>query len=152
MNRFFSPTNQIEDTDILVVSFTLTTQPKPLYIMRLCALFLVSFCLLEYETELQVGRTLTECSVAVDYTKRDEQSCRIDLDSLIGSSPCTKENDFGYEDGMPCVLLKMNRVGDFACLPDVERCCQASNAALLESVILIITVLIIIICFLRLLN
>ena len=69
-------------------------------------LFLV---FLEYENEIQVGRQLMECQVTPGFQKDKERACRVDLDRVLGKE-CTKEKDFGYEQGEPCILLKMNRV------------------------------------------
>lgn len=34
--------------------------------------------------------------------------CRFDVKTL---GPCTQENGYGYAEGKPCVLLKLNKVG-----------------------------------------
>lgn len=34
--------------------------------------------------------------------------CRFDVNTL---GPCTKDNGYGYPEGKPCVLLKLNKVG-----------------------------------------
>lgn len=63
--------------------------------------------LLDYEDKLQQGRDLIDCGL--DSIREREKACRVNLDTVLGDQ-CTKENDFGYEDGTPCVLIKMNRV------------------------------------------
>ena len=63
---------------------------------------------LEYGPKLQKGRDIIDCSVSTDYQRERRKCCRVDLDAILG--PCTVEKDFGYEDGQPCLLLKMNRV------------------------------------------
>lgn len=39
-----------------------------------------------------------------------ERVCKFPLESL---SPCTRENNYGYPAGTPCVILKLNKVGVF---------------------------------------
>ena len=64
-----------------------------------------------YEDNLQQGRTLIDCPVSLTAPPHaDTAACRVDIDKVIGSSDCRKEKDYGYEDGEPCILLKMNRV------------------------------------------
>lgn len=68
-----------------------------------------------YEDDvLQAGRDLTECTFfSKSFTKSDTKACRIDLDNVLAGTGCTKNNDFGYEDGQPCLLLKMNKVSHY---------------------------------------
>ncbi|XP_067947956.1 sodium/potassium-transporting ATPase subunit beta-2-like [Watersipora subatra] len=73
--------------------------------------------LMQYENNLYQGRKLVECSVSPLAVRPLESTCRVDIDEMIGKSECTKEKDFGYEDGQPCVLLKMNRVFGFSPQP-----------------------------------
>ena len=39
-----------------------------------------------------------------------DRACRFDIKDL--GADCVKQQSFGYEDGQPCILLKMNRVCD----------------------------------------
>lgn len=67
-----------------------------------------------YEDDFQVGRQLIDCQVNANWRKTsNDAACRVDLDKVLGTSrdACTKEAGYGYEDGQPCILLKMNRVG-----------------------------------------
>ncbi|KAA0190240.1 Nervana 2 [Fasciolopsis buskii] len=45
-----------------------------------------------------------------------ERVCKFPLESL---SPCTRENNYGYPAGTPCVILKLNKV--YGWLPDIEN-------------------------------
>ncbi len=38
------------------------------------------------------------------------QACKFDLESLKRESGCTKDTNYGYQEGTPCVLLKLNKV------------------------------------------
>lgn len=40
-----------------------------------------------------------------------DQPCKFDL-SLLGTA-CTKENNYGYSTGQPCVLMKLNKIFDW---------------------------------------
>lgn len=40
----------------------------------------------------------------------EEEVCEVPLDNF---GPCTLENNYGYDNGTPCVLLKLNRVFDW---------------------------------------
>ncbi|WAR28728.1 AT1B1-like protein [Mya arenaria] len=69
-----------------------------------------------YENELQTAETgtIVDCDT---YTKlRDEdqwdKACRFDITNELGDV-CVKQQSFGYEDGQPCVLLKLNRIFDW---------------------------------------
>lgn len=48
--------------------------------------------------------------------------CSFNLTEKFASSNCTKENDYGYKEGKPCILLKVNKV--FGWQPVA---CNASN-------------------------
>ena len=39
------------------------------------------------------------------------KACRFDIKDLGAS--CVKQQSFGYEDGQPCVLMKLNRVSQY---------------------------------------
>lgn len=46
----------------------------------------------------------------------------MDKDKVIGNTDCRKEKDYGYEDGEPCILLKMNRVSGQGCNTENNDC------------------------------
>ncbi|KAF5401354.1 Sodium/potassium-transporting ATPase subunit beta [Paragonimus heterotremus] len=51
-----------------------------------------------------------------------EKVCRFPLSKL---DPCNRENKFGYPDGKPCVIVKLNKI--YGWLPDIERPELSSN-------------------------
>ena len=61
----------------------------------------------DYENEKQVGENFIDCSDG-----RQEQPltkvCRFDVNTL--GDNCTWQKDYGYDEGQPCVLVKLNRV------------------------------------------
>jgi len=42
----------------------------------------------------------------------DREVCEFNLKTEFGGS-CTRENDYGFKEGKPCILVKINKVGDF---------------------------------------
>ncbi|XP_040566071.1 sodium/potassium-transporting ATPase subunit beta isoform X1 [Lepeophtheirus salmonis] len=42
----------------------------------------------------------------------DKQICKIKIDDLI-TGPCTFENNYGFENGSPCILIKLNKIFDW---------------------------------------
>ena len=55
------------------------------------------------------GEQLTTC----DYDKpaKDNQFCEFKIDEL--GDLCTKERRFGYEEGRPCIIVKLNKIYDW---------------------------------------
>ena len=70
--------------------------------------FLQICVILEYENERQVGENFIDCSKGRPPNTRDKV-CRFNVD-LLGPD-CTWQKDYGYDEGQPCILLKINRVG-----------------------------------------
>jgi sodium/potassium-transporting ATPase subunit beta len=60
-----------------------------------------------YEDGNQTSEHFMDCNANSHPTKDDKKICKFKLSQL---SPCTKENDFGYKQGQPCVLLKLNKI------------------------------------------
>ena len=59
----------------------------------------------EYENEAQVGENFVDCSLG----KFDENKvCRFNVDQL--GDKCLRQRDFGFDEGKPCILLKLNKV------------------------------------------
>lgn len=50
---------------------------------------------------------LIDCSFSV--TPGEGQICLVNATNLI-TGPCTEENKYGFVDGKPCILLKLNRI------------------------------------------
>lgn len=63
-------------------------------------------CALEYENDKQVGENFDDCSTPGAFPPPGKV-CRFDLKDLV---PCNWQNDYGYDEGRPCVLLKLNKV------------------------------------------
>ncbi|CAL8074558.1 unnamed protein product [Orchesella dallaii] len=47
------------------------------------------------------------CTLGTENTTNRNKSCIVDLKQL---GPCTKENDFGYGQGKPCFIIKLNKI------------------------------------------
>ena len=65
--------------------------------------------ILDYEYELKQGDNYKDCKEI--HTRRTEELnkvCVFDVEQLGGD--CVKQQNYGFDDGQPCVLLKLNRV------------------------------------------
>ncbi|PVD18406.1 hypothetical protein C0Q70_20955 [Pomacea canaliculata] len=68
-----------------------------------------------YENQRQQGENYIDCSeIRERRTKDFNKVCRFDLIEL--GPMCVKQLSYGYDDGMPCVLLKINKV--FGWMPE----------------------------------
>lgn len=65
-----------------------------------------------YDTVASSGEYFTSCSF--DKWPADGKVCNFDI-KLLGTQ-CTKEENFGYERGRPCIVLKLNRI--FGWIPE----------------------------------
>jgi len=45
----------------------------------------------------------------------DREVCEFNLKTEFGDQ-CTRENDYGFKEGKPCILVKINKVCVIACL------------------------------------
>ena len=61
-----------------------------------------------YEDKLQHGEVFIDCDQLSDGVRDKEKVCRFKVDWL--GAGCNWQNDYGYDDGQPCVLLKLNKV------------------------------------------
>jgi sodium/potassium-transporting ATPase subunit beta len=62
----------------------------------------------QYELERQTGENMIECGT--ERTNLDSSKvCRFDLNQFM-DTPCVKRLEYGFEDGTPCILLKLNRI------------------------------------------
>lgn len=68
-----------------------------------------------YEPGRQTGEYLQTCITGEHYT--NPHVCPFDLDSI--SKVCSRSNNFGYDVGKPCVLIKINRI--YGWLPEPYR-------------------------------
>lgn len=68
-----------------------------------------------YENEYQQTETgiLVDCSTFTELRPADDwnKACRFDILEL--GANCVKQQSFGFEDGQPCILLKLNRIFDW---------------------------------------
>jgi len=66
-----------------------------------------------YENELQQGENYIDCTTLRE--RRPDQNldkvCVFDV-QVLGDA-CVKQQNYGYDDGQPCVLLKLNKVFDW---------------------------------------
>jgi hypothetical protein len=90
--------------------------PSPTYIN----VFLLSFLLSEYKEHLPANKEkikpdakvdLVECSF--DSPPGPEQICELDAVGLF-QGDCTKENNYGYRNGTPCIAIKLNKVSIYS--------------------------------------
>jgi sodium/potassium-transporting ATPase subunit beta len=64
--------------------------------------------LAQYENEAQEGEDFIDCDNLKEENREKSKVCRFKLDSL--GEECTWQKDYGYDEGAPCVLLKLNKV------------------------------------------
>ena len=71
----------------------------------------IPFFVTEYELYNQDHENFIDCKQYVDELHKPEEQlqkvCRFDITDL---GNCQKQDTYGYEDGRPCVLLKINKV------------------------------------------
>lgn len=62
-----------------------------------------------YENELQTGDSYAECSkINGRRTTELRKACTFQV-KLLGDD-CVKQQNYGYDDGQPCILLKLNKI------------------------------------------
>lgn len=59
------------------------------------------------EIQKEAGGRTHSCTLGTENTTSRNKSCLIDLKQF---GPCTKENDFGYSQGKPCFIVKLNKI------------------------------------------
>jgi len=62
----------------------------------------------QYENEAQEGENFIDCDNLKEEDRDESKVCRFKVDKL--GSECTWQKDYGYDEGTPCVLLKLNKV------------------------------------------
>ena len=62
----------------------------------------------EYEHEKQEGENFQDCSNLKEKDRNKNKVCRFNIDTL--GKTCQQQQDFGYDEGQPCILLKLNKV------------------------------------------
>lgn len=69
-----------------------------------------------YENEKQEGENFIDCDKLQLSESRDKTKvCRFNVDVL--GDGCTWQKDYGYDDGQPCILLKLNKVYGWEPIP-----------------------------------
>ena len=61
----------------------------------------------EYENKHQDGENYIKCGMDKK-ENQNEKVCRVEIQDL--GDECTFQKEFGYDEGTPCVLLKLNKV------------------------------------------
>ena len=51
-----------------------------------------------------------DCSSIVDRRPRDQWDKVCVFDPVVLGDDCVKQQNYGFDDGQPCVLLKLNKV------------------------------------------
>lgn len=65
--------------------------------------------LLHYENEMQESEALVDCSNLGSNTNRDKtKACRFVIDTM--GQNCTWQRDYGYDEGKPCIMLKISKI------------------------------------------
>jgi sodium/potassium-transporting ATPase subunit beta len=62
----------------------------------------------QYENEAQESEDFIDCAKLKEEDRRKDKVCRFNIDDL--GDECTWQKDYGYDEGTPCVLLKLNKV------------------------------------------
>ena len=66
----------------------------------------------QYENENQVGENFVECDNGKEDTpEMNKKVCRFKLETF--GEGCTWQKDYGYDEGQPCILFKLNKVYDW---------------------------------------
>ena len=76
-------------------------------------LFFILYCLSGYKAvdkKPKPDANHVECSF--DNQPGPGQYCKVLAEELM-TGPCTLENHYGYDKGKPCVIIKLNKVGQF---------------------------------------
>jgi sodium/potassium-transporting ATPase subunit beta len=68
-----------------------------------------------YENENQQSEALIDCDKVSEKDRPKNKACRFIIDKL--GKHCTWQRDYGYDEGQPCVLLKLNKI--FGWSPDL---------------------------------
>lgn len=75
----------------------------------MCRCIIKSILLTDYENEKQQGENYIDCSeIRGRRTKDFNKVCRFDIIDL--GPNCVKQQNYGFDDGLPCVLVKINKV------------------------------------------
>lgn len=53
------------------------------------------------------------CDAHENNTQTDKLACRFESDALLKEAGCSKEDDYGFKNGTPCILLTLNKLIDW---------------------------------------
>jgi len=74
----------------------------------------------ENTTEDRGRHKQDDCGALAAEPPKKDNICKINKDELIKGN-CTKENKFGFRDGRPCILIKLNKIFGWEPIPYEER-------------------------------
>lgn len=66
-------------------------------------------CSADYQRQEGDGEHLRNCDFTQQRDPNENKACRFAIENI--NNNCSASNNFGYEYGQPCILLKLNRVG-----------------------------------------
>jgi sodium/potassium-transporting ATPase subunit beta len=64
--------------------------------------------LYQYENQNQESEAFIDCYKLAEADRNKNKACRFQIDSL--GPECVWQRDYGYDEGQPCVLLKLNKI------------------------------------------
>lgn len=61
-----------------------------------------------------------DCKDGEDYQDKLKSgiACNFEYDNIFEKTPCSEENEYGYNSNKPCVLIKLNKLIDF--IPKIQ--------------------------------
>lgn len=62
----------------------------------------------QYENQAQESEAFIDCTNLAEKDRNKGKACRFQIDSL--GKNCTWQRDYGYDDGKPCILLKLTKI------------------------------------------
>lgn len=62
----------------------------------------------EVEKKPKPNPNHVECNF--DSLPGEDQFCQVQTNELV-TGPCTADNNYGFDQGKPCILIKLNKVG-----------------------------------------
>jgi len=64
--------------------------------------------LLQYENDEQESEAFIDCTNLAEADRNKAKACRFQIDTL--GPECVWQRDYGYDEGQPCILLKLNKI------------------------------------------
>ncbi|KAH7967285.1 hypothetical protein HPB49_023817 [Dermacentor silvarum] len=91
-------------TIMLIVFYQTLDTIRPTWVLEGSAIGTIP----DYDRQEADGEHLRTCSFEQPIDPKENKACRFALESI--ASNCSSAQQFGYEYGQPCVLLKLNRI------------------------------------------